>query len=82
MEPRFMVGIDPASDGLHPARELGPETSSEGVDWLLSLDELRELVFEATSAAAHAANAPRFREAGVQAIDPCSRASTCAAKRV
>lgn len=69
LEPRAMVGIDPDSDGLRRARDAGLEVSAEGVDWIVSHPDDCRFVFEATSAGAHRANAPKLAAAGLQSID-------------
>ena len=66
-----MVGIDPDSDGLARARDLGVATTHEGVDGLIGLpgfDEI-EIVFDATSAKAHLAHAERLAPLGKRLID-------------
>jgi acetaldehyde dehydrogenase len=54
-----MVGIDPASDGLARAARLGVPTTADGVPGLISRPDFDDIaiVFDATSAAAHRANA-------------------------
>ncbi|WAZ25599.1 acetaldehyde dehydrogenase (acetylating) [Streptomyces cinnabarinus] len=71
LEMGAMVGIDPASDGLARAARLGVPTTYQGVDGLLALpgfDEI-EIVFDATSAKAHEANAARLLPLGKRLID-------------
>jgi len=71
LEPLWMVGIDPESDGLKRAREMGLNTTAEGVDGLiphLRKDHVR-IVFDATSAYAHAENSRLVNHAGALMID-------------
>jgi acetaldehyde dehydrogenase len=69
LEVTAVVGIDPESDGLARARAAGYDAPADGVDWIIDHAEQCELVFEATSAAAHRANAPRLLDAGIRSID-------------
>ncbi len=66
-----MVGIDPESDGLARAKRLGVATTAAGIDGLLELDEFDEvdLVFDATSAAAHANHNRILAAAGKRVLD-------------
>lgn len=71
LEPVWMVGIDPESDGLKRARELGIKTTAEGVDGLLphvKADNV-QIAFDATSAYVHAENSRKLVELGVMMID-------------
>ena len=71
LEPVWMVGIDPASDGLTRAREMGIKTTAEGVDGLLPhvLADGVQIAFDATSAYVHAENTRKLNALGVLMID-------------
>jgi acetaldehyde dehydrogenase (acetylating) len=68
IEVALMVGIYPESPGLARARELGVAATADGIDAVLERDDIA-LVFDATSAKAHASNAPRLLAAGKRVVD-------------
>jgi acetaldehyde/propanal dehydrogenase len=71
LDPIWMVGIDPASDGLKRAQEMGIKTTAEGVDGLvphMRADGV-QIVFDATSAYVHAENSRKVNEQGALMID-------------
>lgn len=69
LELTCMIGIDPNSKGLALAREHGVKTFDNGIDGFLAEPEIADIIFEATSAKAHLANAPILKELGKKAID-------------
>ena len=71
LEPVWMVGIDPESDGLKRAREMGIKTTAEGVDGLvphIKADGV-QIVFDATSAYVHPENSRKVNAEGALMID-------------
>ena len=71
LEPVWMVGIDPASEGLARARDMGLKTTAEGVDGLaphVAADGV-QIAFDATSAYVHAENSRKLNALGVMMVD-------------
>ncbi|QKF73997.1 acetaldehyde dehydrogenase [Aliarcobacter faecis] len=71
LNPLWMVGIDPDSDGLRKAKEAGMKITHEGVDGLIPFikeDGVR-IAFDATSAYVHGENNRKLAELGVMVID-------------
>jgi len=53
LELTTMIGIDPNSEGLKRAEELGIEVINNGIEGFVQKAELADLLFDATSAKAH-----------------------------
>ncbi len=71
LDPVWMVGVDPASEGLQRARQMGIKTSAKGVRGVLphlAEDDVR-VAFDATSAYAHRETSDLLTGAGVFVID-------------
>jgi acetaldehyde dehydrogenase len=71
LEMGAMVGIDPDSDGLARARRMKVPTTADGVDGLIAMDGFADIaiVFDATSAKAHVANAAKLAPYGKKLVD-------------
>jgi acetaldehyde dehydrogenase (acetylating) len=69
LRPVIMAGVIPESEGLARARQEGLATTTEGIDGLLEQRENFEIVFDATTAAAHKKHAPLLHDAKKIAID-------------
>lgn len=71
LDPVWMVGIDPESEGLARAKNLGLKTTSDGIDGLVphvKTDGVA-MAFDATSAYVHQDNSDKLTALGVQVID-------------
>src|SRR5437868_3119434 len=71
LEMGALAGVDADSEGLARARRMGVPVTDQGVDGLLAMkvfDDI-QLVFDATSAKAHARNADALRAHGKKIID-------------
>lgn len=68
LEVKCVVNVK-ESPGLEMARNMGADVSAKGVDYMVEHHKDLDIVFEATGAAAHIANAPKLQAAGYYTID-------------
>lgn len=66
-----MVGLDPDSEGLVRARQLGVTSTAQGIDGLLAMPNFCDIkiVFDASSAVAHHYHWRKLRKTGVRVLD-------------
>jgi len=71
LDPVWMIGIDPESEGLKRAAEMGLKTCATGIDGFLPhvLADNVQIAFDATSAYVHAENSRKLNALGVLMID-------------
>ncbi|MGG1663485.1 acetaldehyde dehydrogenase (acetylating) [Brevibacillus sp. NRS-1366] len=69
LELTTMIGIDPESDGLLRARELGYETIDTGINGFVERAELADILFDATSAKSHIRHAKVLKNLNKKVID-------------
>ena len=64
-----MVGIDPTSEGIQRAKDRGYHTIINGIDDLFACPELFDIVFDATTAKAHATHSEKVIALGKKMVD-------------
>lgn len=69
LEMSVLIGIDPDSDGLKRAEHAGVQTIFTGIDGFLEQSELADILFDATSAKAHAYHVEKLKPLGKKIID-------------
>ncbi|MGH8461275.1 MAG: acetaldehyde dehydrogenase (acetylating) [Stenotrophobium sp.] len=71
LEPVWMIGVDPTSEGLARAKQHGLRTTDKGVDGMLAHVKADgvQIAFDATSAYVHAENSRKLNALGVMMID-------------
>ncbi|MYL32108.1 acetaldehyde dehydrogenase (acetylating) [Pontibacillus yanchengensis] len=69
LEITTMIGIDPESDGLKQAKSYGIRVIDTGIDGFLENPELADILFDATSANAHAYHTEKLKPLNKKILD-------------